>query len=123
MGLCNTTFIVSVQAAVAWRQRGAATSSIMFLRFVGQAVGAAGCGAVLNATLHPVDPGGHLAERLLDPAQRAGLGDELERMIEVLAQGLHNAYLLALCFAVIALGLALLIPRRLSPAESSSSSS
>lgn len=118
MGLCNTTFIVSVQAAVPWRQRGAATSSIMFLRFVGQAVGAAGCGAVLNATLRPVDPGGHLAERLLDPAQRATLGAELDRMVEVLAQGLHNAYLLALFFAVAALGLALLIPRRLSPAES-----
>jgi hypothetical protein len=35
MGLCNTTFIVSIQAAVPWHQRGAATSSCMFMRFVG----------------------------------------------------------------------------------------
>ena len=116
MGLCNTTFIVSVQAAVPWRQRGAATSSIMFLRFVGQALGAAGCGAVLNATLRPADPGGRLAERLLDPAERAGLGADLDRMVDLLAAGLHNAYLLTCAFAVIALALALMIPRRLSPA-------
>ena len=116
MGLCNTTFIVSVQAAVPWRQRGAATSSIMFLRFVGQAVGAAGCGAVLNATLRPADPSGRLAERLLDPAERAGLGADLARMVDLLAAGLHNAYLLTCAFAVVALALALIIPRRLSPA-------
>ena len=44
MGLCNTTFIVSIQAAVPWHQRGAATSSCMFLRFVGQAIGVAAFG-------------------------------------------------------------------------------
>lgn len=115
MGFCNTTFIVSIQAAVAWRQRGAATSSVMFLRFVGQAVGAAGCGAVLNATLRPADPGGHLAERLLDPAQRAGLGGAVTHLVDLLAYGLHNAYLLASAFALAALALALLIPSRLSP--------
>ncbi len=115
MGFCNTTFIVAIQAAVAWRQRGAATSSVMFLRFVGQAVGAAACGAVLNATLRPADPGGRLAERLLDPAERAALGPDLDRLVDLLAGGLHNAYLLASVFAVAALMLALLIPRRLSP--------
>ncbi|HNU69148.1 MAG TPA: MFS transporter, partial [Myxococcota bacterium] len=46
MGFTSTVFIVSIQASVPWRQRGAATSSSMFLRFIGQAVGVAGCGAV-----------------------------------------------------------------------------
>ena len=46
MGFCSTVYIVSIHASVPWRQRGAATSSSMFLRFIGQAAGAAGCGAV-----------------------------------------------------------------------------
>ena len=42
MGFCSTVFIVSIQASVPWRQRGAATSSSMFMRFVGQSVGRLG---------------------------------------------------------------------------------
>ncbi len=118
MGFCSTTFIVSIQAAVPWAKRGAATSSAMFLRFVGQALGAAGCGAVLNATLRAA--GGpaseQLADRVLDAAQRARMAPgEVERVVGLLAHGLHNAYLLATALSVVALALALLIPRRLSP--------
>ena len=68
MGLCNTTFIVSIQAAVPWQQRGAATSSCMFLRFVGQSLGAASFGAVLNLTLLRDAPEAvGKVDRLLDP--------------------------------------------------------
>ena len=71
MGLCNTTFIVSIQAAVPWHQRGAATSSCMFLRFVGQSLGAASFGAVLNLTLLREAPDAvSMVDRLLDPMQR-----------------------------------------------------
>ncbi len=41
MGLCNTTFLVASQSSVPWHQRGAATASNVFMRNVGQAVGAA----------------------------------------------------------------------------------
>ena len=97
MGLCNTTFIVSIQAAVPWHQRGAATSSCMFLRFVGQALGAASFGAVLNLTLLREAPDAvSKVDRLLDPMQRSGLDlAELTRLTEVVALGLHNTYLLA----------------------------
>ena len=68
MGLCNTTFIVSIQAAVPWHQRGAATSSCMFMRFVGQAMGAAAFGAVLNLTLLRDAPEAvGMVDRLLEP--------------------------------------------------------
>jgi hypothetical protein len=40
--ICNTGFIVSAQAAVAWNKRGAATSRYPFPRAIEQAVGAAG---------------------------------------------------------------------------------
>ena len=117
MGLCNTTFIVSIQAAVPWRQRGAATSSCMFMRFVGQSLGAAAFGAMLNFTLlrHAPDAVG-MVDRLLEPGQRSGLpATELARLTDVVALGLHNTYALGAILSVVAFGLALLLPARLSP--------
>ena len=119
MGLCNTTFIVSIQAAVPWHQRGAATSSCMFLRFVGQSLGAASFGAVLNLTLlraapeaveHGRSAAGSVAARRIGSA-------ELTRLTDVVALGLHNTYVLAGVLSVVALGFALLLPARLSPAR------
>jgi EmrB/QacA subfamily drug resistance transporter len=119
MGLCNTTFIVSIQAAVPWHQRGAATSSCMFLRFVGQSLGVALFGAVLNLTLLRNAPEAvSMIDRLLDPMQRGGLATaELARLTNVVALGLHNTYVLAGVLSVVALGFALLLPARLSPAR------
>jgi EmrB/QacA subfamily drug resistance transporter len=119
MGLCNTTFIVSIQAAVPWHQRGAATSSCMFLRFVGQAIGAAAFGAVLNLTmLRDAPEAAAMVDRLLDPAQRGELAAaELARLIDVVALALHNTYLLAGVLSVVALALAAMLPARLSPAR------
>ena len=117
MGFCNTVFIVAIQASVPWRQRGAATSSSMFLRFVGQSVGAAGCGAVLNATMLYLDPAApHEVDKLMDAATRAALpGNELAHLIDVMDGSLHNAYLLALGLSLFTLGISACIPARLSP--------
>jgi EmrB/QacA subfamily drug resistance transporter len=117
MGFSSTVFIVSAQAAVPWRQRGAATSSIMFLRFIGQSLGAAACGAVLNATMRALDPAAtHVVDRLLDPVGRVGLPPaELAHLTEVVARSLHNAYLLATMFALATLLIASRLPARLSP--------
>lgn len=119
MGFCNTVFIVSIQASVPWRQRGAATSSSMFLRFVGQAAGAAGCGAVLNATMLGLDPAApHAVDRLMDAAVRAAMPtSEVTHLTEVMAASLHNAYLLALVFSLITLVVAAQLPAKLSPAR------
>jgi MFS family permease len=117
MGFCNTVFIVAIQAAVPWRQRGAATSSSMFMRFVGQSAGAAGCGAVLNATMLRLDPDAPRAvDRLMDTAARAAMpAGQVTHLTDVMAASLHNAYLLALTFSLITLGIATCIPARLSP--------
>jgi EmrB/QacA subfamily drug resistance transporter len=117
MGFCSTVFIVSIQASVSWGQRGAATSSSMFMRFVGQSVGASGCGAVLNATMRHLDPGAaHTVDRLLDPAVRQAMPPaELAHLTGVMAGSLHNAYLLATGFAVLTLLIAFQLPARLSP--------
>ncbi|MBS0644826.1 MAG: MFS transporter [Proteobacteria bacterium] len=121
MGCCNTAFIVSIQAAVPWNRRGAATSWCLFLRFIGQATGAAAFGAVLNATITSRAPQAtHMLDRLLDPAQRAAL-PEAQRtdLIGLVASGLHNAYWLGLALSVATLLLVFLLPARLSPAQQS----
>jgi MFS family permease len=119
MGLCSTAFIVSIQAAVSWGKRGAATSSCLFLRFIGQALGAASFGAVLNLTIEHGEPGAaHLVDRLLEPVARASLAVvERERLVGLVADGVHNAYALAVALSVATLVLVLWLPRRLSPAQ------
>ncbi len=71
MGFCNTAFLVSTQASVGYGERGAATSSIMFMRIVGNSVGAAVFGAILNFGVSPPHPeAGDAVNRLLQPAAR-----------------------------------------------------
>ena len=117
MGFCMSVFIVSIQASVPWRQRGAATSSTMFLRFMGQVIGVSGCGAVLNATILRMDPNaGRAMDRVLDPLSRAALPpSEVAHLTNVVTNGLHNAWLLAGVFALMALVFACLVPARLNP--------
>jgi len=120
MGFCSTVFIVSIQASVSWNQRGAATSSSLFMRFAGQSAGAALCGAVLNATMLRLDPGAmHTVERLLDPPTRTAMGSvELVHLTGVMAGALQNAYLVATGFAFLTLLIACAMPARLSPTRS-----
>jgi MFS family permease len=117
LGFCMSVFIVSIQASVPWQQRGAATSSTMFMRFTGQVMGVSGCGAVLNATIMRMDPGAARAiDRILDPVSRAALPPaDVAHLTNVVASGLHNAWLLAGGFSVMALLFACLMPARLSP--------
>ncbi|HVZ07328.1 MDR family MFS transporter [Rhodopila sp.] len=118
MGCCNTAFIVSIQAAVPWNRRGAATGWCLFLRFIGQAMGAASFGAVLNATIAARLPeAAHMLDHLLEPAQRAMLpAAKRAALVEVVAAGLHNAYWLGIGLSIVLLALVSCLPPRLSPA-------
>jgi EmrB/QacA subfamily drug resistance transporter len=48
LGLINTTTLVAIQASVSWSQRGVATASNMLMRILGNALGAALFGGLLN---------------------------------------------------------------------------
>jgi EmrB/QacA subfamily drug resistance transporter len=48
LGLLNTTVVVAIQTSVPWSQRGVATASNMLMRILGNALGAALFGGVLN---------------------------------------------------------------------------
>ncbi len=119
MGFCNTAFIVSIQAAVPWGKRGAATSSCLFMRFIGQALGAASFGAVLNFTIERRSPGSWGAvDRLLQPDLRDQLSaPDRARLAELVGAGLHNGYLLAVALSIVVLLFVLRLPARLSPSR------
>src|SRR5699024_4268570 len=51
MGLLTTTSLVAVQTRVDWVRRGAATATNMLMRILGNALGAALLGGVVNAAL------------------------------------------------------------------------
>jgi hypothetical protein len=121
MGFCNTAFIVSIQASVGWTERGVATSSYMFMRIVGQSVGAAVFGAVLNFGLSRHAPeAGDLVNRVLDPGLRHSLATaELARLSEAIASSLHLVYIIAGLAAVATLLLACALPAALSPTRPS----
>jgi EmrB/QacA subfamily drug resistance transporter len=120
MGFCNTAFIVSIQASVGWSERAMATSSTMFMRIIGNSVGAAVFGAILNFGIFSQLPeAGDAVNLLMSPAARQSLGAvELAQLTHAVGDALHVVYLIAGLVAVVSLILALLLPARLSPTRS-----
>lgn len=120
MGFCNTTFIVSIQGAVAWHERGAATGSQMFMRMIAMSLGAAVLGAIVNFGVHRRLPGADDAvNQLLHLTSRQGLGAaEIARLSEAVALSVHSAVLVAALIAVLTLVVAIGYPRALSPVRS-----
>jgi len=117
MGFCNTTFLVAIQANVAFHERGIGTSSQMFMRMIGQSVGAAAYGAIINFGVDRLVPGSSgLVNRLLEPATRASLGaDTLAKLGDAVGLAARDAFLLALTIAVVTLLATVSLPARLSP--------
>jgi MFS family permease len=117
MGFCNTAFIVSIQASVGWSERGTATSATMFMRIVGNSVGAAIFGAILNFGVYSrVPDAGDAVNRLMSPAARQSLAAaEVARLTEAVASSLHVVYVIAGLVGLASLILALALPPRLSP--------
>jgi EmrB/QacA subfamily drug resistance transporter len=119
MGFTTTAFVVSIQASVGWSERGAATSSFMFMRIVGQSMGAALFGAVLNFGMARRGArAGNAINRLMEPALRQSLGTaELARLTDIIAGSLHVVYLIAGLLAAATLVFAACLPAALRPAD------
>jgi len=117
MGFCNTTFLVAIQGSVGMHQRGMGTGSQMFTRVIGQSVGAAVYGAILNLGVQARLPeAGDAVNRLLDPAQRGSLGvDFAARLGDAVGWASHHAFIVALLIALATLAATLGLPRGLSP--------
>lgn len=117
MGCCNTTFLVSVQTSVGQSERGAATAANIFMRNIGQSIGAALFGAVLNyGVFRQIAEGGAAINRLLDPVERQSLGSaEVARLAAAVAGALHNVYLIVGLLALVAFAVTFSLPRGVNP--------
>ena len=126
LGFSSTSYLVSVQNAVPWRRRGVATSSVVFFRTVGGAIGVAVMGAFLNASLGErysaaveraagEDAGlGRLLSdpnALLQPAARGRIPEAAyTELAGALAASLSPAFWVLLFFGLSALAVATLFP-------------
>ena len=114
LGGSSFVFTVAIQAAVSQADRGRATSLFYFSRLIGQAVGAAAFGGILNAGLSAGGADAHGALRaLMDPVSRAALKlAELGRLEAVLTSALHGVFGAMLALTLLSLPVALIVPRR-----------
>lgn len=119
MGFSHSTYVIAVQSSIEYQRRGIATSSLYFSRMLGQAVGAAIFGAIVNAGLRAGPPGApEMVEAMMDPARRETFQpDVLKGLVDVLAGSLQNAYMVALALAFVVLLLATRMPRHLRPTD------
>ncbi|MBU9672223.1 MFS transporter [Planococcus sp. CP5-4] len=108
MGLTSTAFIVSIQSAVSYDKRGAATASNMFMRNLGSTIGVALLGSILNSSLlsRLDDSGNNLSlesvNSILSIDSRLQL-PEADKLVlqEALAFGLRNVYSIAFLCALV----------------------
>jgi len=114
MGFCNQIFLLSMQGSVGWNERGVATASFLFSRTIGQSIGAAIGGAILNFSVAHQGPGAaETLERLLDPERRSGLDTEtIVHLGDAIAGALHQVYIIAGLLAVLTLLTSLILPAR-----------
>lgn len=123
MGLTSTAFIVSIQATVSWQQRGIATAANMFMRNLGNTIGAALLGGILNNRLE-----GYLNEHddktnqkltvdsanlLLKEDERTNLPEAVRDILQDgLTMSLHWVYYVVLVFAILSLILISFTPKK-----------
>ena len=114
LGASSLIFTVAVQNAVTTADRGRATSLFYFSRLVGQAVGAAALGGVLNAGLAAGGPDTHAALQALmgSAGHDAVPPGELARLLPVLGSALHGVFACGLVVALLTIPVGLIVPRR-----------
>lgn len=107
LGFTSSAFVVAIQNAVTWSQRGVATASSQFFRTIGGSIGVALLGALLTSSWNAAaNGGGALAavnrSALLDPVRRATLAAaDIELLRHSLSQALHDVYMLVAGLAVL----------------------
>jgi len=114
-GTLNSVFVVSTQGAVEWAMRGAATSSLIFMRQIGQAVGSSTFGAIFNFGIYSRIPdAGSAVAQLVDPVRHAHVSAfDLARDASAVGESLHGVYLIVFALSVGVSALALALPPQL----------
>ncbi len=114
LGANSLVFTVAVQSSVARADRGRAMALFYFSRIMGQALGTAAFGGVLNRGLALLAPGTHdIVRTLVDGRRRAALtASVLHRLADTLASALHADFILAGIIAIGALIVTFFVPRQ-----------
>jgi len=123
MGYSSVAFILGVQNAVSWGQRGVATAALQFIRTLGGMVWISVMGMTLNLSLlsrlqgipgveaESAAQAAGVANQLLDPAVWGSLpAAHLAALRGALAGALRNVHLLVLLAALASLAAVLLMP-------------
>lgn len=126
LGFASTAFILAVQNAVPWNQRGVATASTQFTRTIGGTIGVAAMGTILNVQMAQRFPpiiaqfaqaAAHLprgittSNVLLTPELRAALPTAFVTQLQIaFAHSLFWVYGLIFLLAVIGVVLMLFLP-------------
>jgi MFS family permease len=120
MGLLNIVSVVTIQASVEWSKRGSVTASLLFSRTLGNTLGVAAVGAILNlgvVLMASAFPGANAAtpeqvtNLLTNLGTIAGGGADVSQQA-LLDSALHLGFWGMFLFAVIAAAIAMLIPAR-----------
>jgi EmrB/QacA subfamily drug resistance transporter len=121
LGFLNSTFVVSIQSSVGWERRGIATATNLLMRIMGNAVGAAIFGGLLNLSLQRYIADHGLAQQISpDSIQEllgrvghgagAMAGPALEVLHDGLAQGLLLVFWVLAAFALVTAAVSWRVP-------------
>lgn len=115
LGFVMTTMIVTIQSSVPWHRRGTATATNMLMRILGNSVGAALLGGILNIALtrYVRDlPGSESVLTRIEGLLTPGTGAQADQgLLDVLASGLHVVYVAVFVIGLSVLVLTWLLPR------------
>ena len=121
IGMNNNTYLVAVQSESAWNQRGVATSSLVFSRILGQAIGAAAFGGILTARLTSYLSGDDdLVSRIMANSLRTSLpADQIGPVIAQFDRALHVVFVILVGLAIVVAIVGFMLPkgRGLRPSE------
>jgi len=115
MGLTNMGFFVAIQASIEWHQRGLVTATFNYSRIIGQSIGTAIFGGIVNAALaSQIAGGGDLASRILDPSLRDSMSPaDYAPLLDAFSGGVHLIFEINIALAVLTGLWALCLPRGL----------
>ncbi|MFL5381850.1 MAG: MDR family MFS transporter [Longimicrobiaceae bacterium] len=118
MGFLGTSFVVAIQTSVEWSRRGVATATNLLMRILGNAVGAAFFGGVLNWQMGRYLRRSGLEGRASIESMQSLMGDAassldsgvLEALRTGLAQSLHLVFWAIVLMAALTLAIAWRVP-------------
>lgn len=119
VGAVFTSTSIATQNAVEFHDLGVATATIMFFRILGGSLGLAAFGAILTSTIRNELPSrldvgpDEAVDMIREPDAIAALGDTpREAVVDSLASGVGNIYLVCAGFVLIGLVASVLMPER-----------